>query len=511
MKEESLELACRGGRLLVSESRVTRRGTATWSLWRSQVTGVACAFSADERPNVHLYLRDGRRFTVEEIAPRACFHLFDLLGYESESPARDVGHVDEDDAPLMIDLGNGQTRVVAGALSVTLERDGTPLWVAPRDQLLGVGVTAGTTAATVRLVARDGSASLLENVPFAAALRLLVALGAAPAETALPATPPATPRAQSAAQSLPQPAPTSTTPPPAITVPTAATGTARPPRAATSRTASKAPSALDTPTSASSKTAASKRAARRGASPKTAAFTTAETATRRRSASAPVEPPPASDPPARQPHQPSSSRSRVAAPAPTAALKVQSQPPSEVAGQDAQTVNLLVERHPEHETSGSAMTVPQAAVLLGHTLLAAGTHQSEGLRAKIASAAHPLTAKRWAARLSSRAKILSAVAARRELPAVVAAIAVRRRWLVLVAALLTLSVLIAGDTLAIGAPRAAHTGTSVSGQMAAAFPTRAAMTSNLRTRTILVASHRDKGVLLDARARAIRWHDSSGR
>lgn len=465
MKEESLELACRGGWLLVSESRVTRRGTVTWSLWRSQVTGVACAFSADERPNVHLYLRDGRRFTVEEIAPRACFHLFDLLGYESESPARDVRHGDEDDAPLVIDLGTEQTRVVAGAPSVTLERDGTPLWVAPRDQFLGVGVTAGTTATTVRLVARDGSASLLENVPFAAALRLLVALGAAPAETALPATPPATPLARSVAQSLPQPAPTSTTPPSAITVPTAATGTARPPRAATSHTAPKAPSTLDTPTSASSKTAAPKRAARWGASPKTAAFTTAETATRRRSASAPVEPPPASDSLAWRPRQ----------------------------------------------TNGSAMTVPQAAVLLGHTLLAAGTHRSAGLRAKIASAAHPLTATRWAARLSSRAKILSAAAARHELPAVVAAIAVRRRWLVLVAALLTLSVLIAGDTLAIGAPRAANTGTSVSEQMAAGFPTRAAMTSNLRTRTILVASHRDKGVLLDARARAIRWHDSSGR
>lgn len=188
MKGQPFELACRGGSLLISEARVMRRGSTAWALWRSQITGVGCAFSdAADEATIYLHLRDGRRFAAEEVAPRECFRLFELLGYEPE-PEADAAER-RDDAPLAIDLGDKHIRVICGAQSVTLDQDSSPLWVVPRDQLLGVRVTAGPAATAVQIVARNGGATLLENVPFAAALRLLVVLGAAPAELA-PLAPP---------------------------------------------------------------------------------------------------------------------------------------------------------------------------------------------------------------------------------------------------------------------------------------------------------------------------------
>ena len=202
MKGQPFELACRGGSLLISESRVIRRGTTAWALWRSQVTGIgcACADAADDA-TLYLHLHDGRRFAAEEIAPRECFRLFELLGCEAKPVAEADAADRPDDAPLVIDLGDRHTRAIASAKSVTLEQDGIPLWVVPRDQLLGVRVTAGPAAATVQIATRNGGASLLDNVPFAPALRLLIALGAAPAELASLAPP-------DASVAAPAPAPT---------------------------------------------------------------------------------------------------------------------------------------------------------------------------------------------------------------------------------------------------------------------------------------------------------------
>lgn len=193
MKGQPCELVCRGGSLLVNESRVVRRGTVAWALWQSQIIGVGCTCPDATRDDatVYLHLRDGRCFAAEQLPAHQSFQLFELLGYdpEPEPEPEDDTNPRPGDTPLVIDLGDGHTRVVISAQSVTVEQDKTPLWVAPRDHVLGVRVTAGPDAATVQVAARNGGATLLENVPFAAALRLLVALGALPAEFASLASP----------------------------------------------------------------------------------------------------------------------------------------------------------------------------------------------------------------------------------------------------------------------------------------------------------------------------------
>lgn len=178
MREQPFEPACRGGSLLVGESRVVRRGAAAWAVWRSQITGASCTFGdAGATATVYLHLHDGRRFTVDDVAPRECFRLFELLGYQS---APDVSAW-TDGKPLVIELGDGQTRVVADAGDFALEHDRRALWRVPRDQVLGVRVIAGIEVATVQIHTRDG-ATALDGVSFGAALRLLVACGKTPDE-----------------------------------------------------------------------------------------------------------------------------------------------------------------------------------------------------------------------------------------------------------------------------------------------------------------------------------------
>lgn len=190
MKGQPFEVACRGGSLLVNETRATRRGTLAWALWRSQIISVGCvvATADDDNATVYLHLRDGRRFAVEEVAPRDCFRLFELFGYEPEpesaaGAARAV-------VPRAVDLGDRHTRIITGTQGVRLEQDGRALLMLPRDQLLGVRVVARAEATKVQIVGRDGVATQLDDVPFAPALRLLTVLGVAPGEMA-PLAPPA--------------------------------------------------------------------------------------------------------------------------------------------------------------------------------------------------------------------------------------------------------------------------------------------------------------------------------
>lgn len=181
---EPIELACRGGNLLVSDERVVRRGAEVWALWRSQITGVGCTYRAsDEAATVYLHLRDGRRFAVEGVAPRECFVLFGLLGYEAE-PRAAVGR---DAQPEVIELGDSRySRIIADARGVSLERSRVVAWALPRGDLVGVNVSSAASDAVVQIIGRNSPVALLDDVPFAAALRLLLVLGAALATPASP-------------------------------------------------------------------------------------------------------------------------------------------------------------------------------------------------------------------------------------------------------------------------------------------------------------------------------------
>jgi hypothetical protein len=186
MKEQPLEIPCRDGTLLINEERVMHRGTSAWALWRPQITGATCVFAGNsELATLYLHLRDGRRFALEEIAPRDGWLLIEHLGYlpQSLSPTQGDGH------PLEIALDDGRTRVVADARAVTVEQDSATLWTAPHDHVLGVHITPTVTATTLQIVGRGGGVQI-DAVPFAAALRLLAALGRAAPGEAEPPMPP---------------------------------------------------------------------------------------------------------------------------------------------------------------------------------------------------------------------------------------------------------------------------------------------------------------------------------
>lgn len=216
MKGQPFEVGCRGGSLLIQESRVVRHGTVAWALWRSQMSGAGCVVGTaggDHDATVYLHLRDGRRFAVEEVAPRECLRLFELLGYEPE-PVAGAGRGQE---PVVIDLGDRHTRVVSSAQRMMLEQDGHALLTLPCDQLVGVRVAAREDTAKVQIVTREGFATQLDGVPFGAALRLLVTLGAAPREIEQLARPEAPPKSSDrpntppkAAEPVAEPVPPST-------------------------------------------------------------------------------------------------------------------------------------------------------------------------------------------------------------------------------------------------------------------------------------------------------------
>ncbi len=196
-------LACHGGSLLVSDERVVRRGEVAWALWRSQITGVGCAYvSPYDSATIYIHVRDSRRFAVAEVAPRECFVLFGLLGYEAEpiAPSRIGGGARAEE----IELGDRRhTRITADARGVTLEQDRVVAWTLPRWELAGVNVSAGARDAVVQVIARFEPVALLDEVPFAAALRLLLVLGAA---LATPTTPVPAAATEALQESMPLPA-----------------------------------------------------------------------------------------------------------------------------------------------------------------------------------------------------------------------------------------------------------------------------------------------------------------
>lgn len=542
MKGQPFELACREGSLLVSESRVMWRGIGAWALWRSQIAGMGCACAAaSDEAIVYLHLRDGRRFAVEEIAPRECFRLFELLDFVPTPEVR----ARQDNAPLAIDLGDGHTRLVAGAQGVTLEQDHNLLWTVPRDQLLGMRVSAGTTATTAEIVTRGGGATLLENIPFATALRLLVALGAAPVEM------------ESVIAYAPA-ADTNVAEPPQATRATKA-ASSQPPKPPRSRTtAHKEPA----PTSS---TATSHRHAN-PARPRSAEATIRPKQPSQPSGRKRANPPatPATPPPKQQQSKPSggtpaSRTQRVAdsnpspkvappaasvslppppSPAPAAAFQAEHQPAAEETREGGEAHGLYAQRLEMPTTSaskhagGDAITVPQAALLMWRAVLAAGALRLARARGMIARASHPLGVLRrptgmrprvgWlaAARGMPRPRMMSLRSAalprawrlslaHTDVRVIAGSLATRWRQIVVAVALGMAALIFAGGTLVADALPIASSDPSVHGQAADLAPSQAAMPSTLRAGTIAVGSHDRAIYTLEARAGAIRWHDAN--
>ncbi|MFI5274280.1 MAG: hypothetical protein ACHQ4H_14700, partial [Ktedonobacterales bacterium] len=168
MQTHPFACECRGGSLLVSETRVVRRGAPAWAVWRAQVIGASCAPEADNA-TLLLRLRDGRRFAIEDAAPRDALRLIELLGYDTETPS----------VPwcLPLEIGDAADNLRVTRDAVTVTHDSQQLVRLAREQIVGVQVTAGEHDATVQIVGRHGERVAIEGVPFGPALDLLLVLG----------------------------------------------------------------------------------------------------------------------------------------------------------------------------------------------------------------------------------------------------------------------------------------------------------------------------------------------
>jgi outer membrane protein assembly factor BamB len=172
---QALEVPCRGGSIVITPTRVQRKGRPTWSIWRSLVGGVGAA-SAPSGLSLWLQLKDGRRLPIPGVTPAAALRLITILGYAaSDLPA--VPQFIQPHSQLMTPWRGGTLRITHDLMTL----EGTSSWNLPRTAVAGVSVATVSDSATLLISLRNGQIVPVDGVPFEQALKVIAIVGCLPA------------------------------------------------------------------------------------------------------------------------------------------------------------------------------------------------------------------------------------------------------------------------------------------------------------------------------------------
>ncbi|HEV2456843.1 MAG TPA: hypothetical protein VGS80_00640, partial [Ktedonobacterales bacterium] len=205
---QALEAPCRDGSIVVTTTRVQRKGRPTWSIWRSHCSGVSVT-SLSASFSVQLHVTDGRRLPILGIAHRDALLLIALLGYAPvEVP--DARQAAQPSTELAAPCRGGMLHVTRDLVAFA----GTSPWHTPRIAIAGVCAATGPETATLLISMHSGQIVLVDGVAFEHALRAILTLGYLPASippltevVAHAAMPSARRRRGAGAASLPSPSP----------------------------------------------------------------------------------------------------------------------------------------------------------------------------------------------------------------------------------------------------------------------------------------------------------------